>query len=152
MDEVRKFVETEHAGRKPRVEPLPEIKTHETFTYAAMDGPDPFSLVNLRPAGVNPVAAGGNGPQPDMNRHKEALEEYPLDSLKMVGTLSRRSQVWAIIQAPDGTVHRTQLGKHMGHNFGMITKISEEKIELVELIQGPAGNWIERASSIAIEE
>ena len=148
MGDLRQFVKNAHADRKPRVEPLPEIQTHETFAYASEDGTDPFASYNLKPTGTAAVS----GPRPDLNRRKDPLEEYPLDSLKMVGTLSRGTDVWVVIQAADGTVHRAMVGDHMGQNFGMITKITEEKVELVELIQGPTGQWIERDGSIAIEE
>ena len=87
-----------------------------------------------------------------MNRRKEALEDFPLDALKMVGTLSRGKQVWAVVQAPDGSVHRVQKGNFAGQNFGKIKSVSEEKIDLVELIQGALGEWIEREASLSIQE
>lgn len=149
MNDLREFVANAHADRKPNVEALPEMKPYEAFQYTAVNLPDPFSAANLRP-----LAATGNtgGPRPDMNRRKEALEDYPLDALKMVGTLSRQKRYWAIIQAPDGTVHRAQIGNFMGQNFGKVIKISDEKVELVELIAGGAGEWIEREASLAIVE
>jgi type IV pilus assembly protein PilP len=151
LDEVRSFVQTAHADKKPRVEPLPELKVQETFLYNPADLADPFSAVNLRPQGIA-GKAGGGGPRPDPNRRKEPLEDYPLDSLKMVGTLQRGKQYWAVIQAPDGTVQRVKSGDHMGQNFGMITKITDEKIEVIELIQGSLGDWVEREASLALSE
>ena len=148
LNDVREFVSTAHADRKPKVEPLPEIKTQESFAYGANSLPDPFAAFNLKPQGPR----SASGPRPDPNRRKEPLEEYPLDSLKMVGTLSRGKQSWAVVQAPDGTVHRTKVGDHMGQNFGMVTKISEEKVDLVELIQGPLGDWVEREANLALSE
>jgi type IV pilus assembly protein PilP len=87
-----------------------------------------------------------------MNRRKEPLEDFPLDALKMVGTLSRGKQSWAVIQAPDGTVHRVQKGNYLGQNFGRIKRVSEEKVDLVELVQGAMGEWVEREASLAIQE
>lgn len=147
-DDLRRFVETAHAGKQPRIEPLPEIKTHEQFAYSAGSLGDPFVARNLRTQG----SPGGGGPRPDMNRRREALEEFPLDALKMVGTLQRGKQHWAVIQAPDGTVHRATVGNHVGQNFGAITRITEDKISLIELVQGPLGDWIERESSLALAE
>lgn len=147
LDDLRTFVENAHKDRKPRIEPLPEVKTYESFAYAAMEGVDPFAQFNLKPRGT----ATAGGPSPDLHRRKEPLEDYPLDSLKMVGTLSKGSENWAIIQAPDGTVHRAQTGNHMGQNFGKVLRIREEKVELVELVQDPLGEWIERKASISIE-
>ncbi len=145
--DLQRWVKDQRKGRKPRVEPLPEIKTHESFIYTADNLTDPFAAFNLKPQGGNK-----GGPQPDMNRRKEPLEDYPLDSLRMVGTLSRGNQSWAVIQAPDGAVYRAKVGDHMGQNFGMVTKITEERINLVELIQNPLGDWIERQANIAIVE
>ena len=149
MDDLRQFVATAAAGRTPKVEPLPEIKTQEPFAYAAAKLVDPFAAFNLKAQGAH---AAGSGPRPDMNRRREPLEEFPLDALKMVGTLERGKQAWAVIQAPDGTVHRATVGNHIGQNFGTIMRISEEKIELVELVQGTLGDWVEREASVALAE
>jgi len=147
MDDLRDWVIKERKGRKPRVEPLPEIRTQESFVYEADTLADPFAPFNLKPQGG---AAGG--PSPDINRRKEPLEDYPLDALRMVGTLSRGNQSWAIIQAPDGIVYRVKNGDHMGQNFGMVTDITEENVKLVELIQNPLSDWIEREAKLAILE
>lgn len=146
MDDLRDWVAKQRKGRKPRVEPLPEIKTHESFLYTADNLPDPFAPFNLKPQGT------GGGVGPPVPRRKDPLEEYPLDSLKMVGTLSRGNQAWAVIQAPDASVYRVKVGEHMGENFGMVTKITEEKVDLVELIQNPLGDWIEREANLAISQ
>lgn len=148
LDDLRTFVQNAHADRKPKVEPIPEIKPYEAFEYSATQLTDPFSVANLKPLNT-PIASG---PRPDMNRRKEPLEDYPLDALKMVGTLSRQKQQWAIVQAPDGTVHRAQVGNFMGQNFGKVTKIADEKIDLLELIPGSSGEWVERQASLAIVE
>ena len=149
LDDLRDFVKNAHADRKPKIEPLPEIKPYEAYAYAASDLADPFSSANLRPLSAQ---RGGGGPRPDMNRRKEPLEDFPLDALKMVGTLSRGKQSWAVIQAPDGTVHRVQKGNYLGQNFGRIKRVSEEKVDLVELVQGAMGEWVEREASLAIQE
>jgi type IV pilus assembly protein PilP len=145
--DLQQWVKNERNSRKPRVEPLPEIKTHESFIYTATDLTDPFAPFNLKPQGV---ATGG--PRPDPNRRREPLEEYPLDSLKMVGTLTRANQSWAVVQAPDGAVHRAKIGDHMGQNFGRVKKITDNRVDLVELIQNPLGEWIEREANLALVE
>jgi type IV pilus assembly protein PilP len=149
MDDLRDFVKTAHADRKPKVEPLPEIKPYEAFAYAAADLSNPFSPANLKPQSLQ---AKAGGPRPDMNRRKEPLEDFPMDALKMVGTLSKGKQSWGIIQAPDGTVHRIQRGNYMGQNFGRVTRINDDKVDVVELHQGPLGDWQEREASLAIQE
>lgn len=149
MDDLREFTANAHKGKTAKVDPLPEIKTTEPFVYSAAKLADPFSAVNLKPASTK---AAGGGPRPDMNRRREPLEEYPLDALKMVGTLARGKQAWVVIQAPDGTVHRASVGNHLGQNFGTITRITDDKISLIELVQGPVGDWVEREASVTLAE
>jgi type IV pilus assembly protein PilP len=152
LEEVRAFVRDAHSDKKPKVEPLPEIKTQEVFAYAASNLVDPFASFNLRPSTAKAGGAPGAGGGPDPNRRKEPLEDFPLDALKMVGTLARGKQAWAIIQAPDGSVHRAKTGDHLGQNSGLVTKVTEEKIDLIELIQGPLGDWVEREASLTLLE
>ena len=149
LEDLRDFVKNAHADRKPKIEPLPEIKPYEAFAYAASDLTNPFSPANLRPQSIQ---AKSGGPRPDMNRRKEPLEDFPLDALKMVGTLSKGKQSWGIIQTADGAVYRVQKGNHLGQNFGRITRVTDEKIDLIELIQGAMGEWVEREANIAIQE
>ena len=150
LNDLRERINNAHADRKPRVEPLPEIKTQESFVYSAANLADPFASFNLKPSAGS--GAGGAAAGPDPNRRKEPLEEYPLDSLKMVGTITRGRQSFAIIQAPDGTVQRVKTGDHMGQNSGLVTKVTDEKIDLIELVQGPLGDWIEREASLTLLE
>ncbi len=150
LDDLRERIKNTHADKKPRVEPMPEIKTQESFAYSAANLPDPFAPINLNPHGAKGKGGGAGGPDP--NRRKEPLEDYPLDALKMVGTLTRGNQSWAVIQAPDGTVHRVKKGDHLGQNSGLITKVTEEKVDLIELIQGSLGDWIEREANLSLLE
>lgn len=146
MDDLHRFVENAHKDRKPRVDPLPRIKPHETFTYTASKLTDPFAPGNLGQS--QPVRALGTAP--DLARRKEPLEQYPLDSLRMVGTLSQGETSWAVIKAPDGTIHRAQRGNYLGQNFGKIEKITSNKLFIMELIPGNNQSWTERETNIAI--
>jgi type IV pilus assembly protein PilP len=149
---LRERVKNAHADKKPRVEPLPEIKTQESFAYSATNLVDPFASFNLKPSMGKAGGGSGDASGPDPNRRKEPLEDYPLDSLKMVGTITRGKQSFAIIQAPDGTVQRVKKGDHMGQNSGLVTKVTDEKIDLIELVQGPLGDWVEREAGLALLE
>lgn len=149
MDDLREFTANAHKGKTAKVEPLPEIKTTEPFSYTAAKLNDPFAATNLKPLANK---SAGNGPRPDMNRRREPLEDYPLDALKMVGTLGRGKQAWVVVQAPDGTVHRASVGNHMGQNFGTITRITEDKVSLIELVQSAVGDWVEREASVTLAE
>lgn len=148
MDDLQRFVENAHKDRKPRVEPLPRVRPHDTFAYTASQLTDPFSAGNLDRS----PPATGSGNAPDITRRKEPLEQYPLDSLRMVGTLSRGETSWAVIRAPDGTIHRAREGNYLGQNYGRVIEVTDSKLYITELIPGGNDNWIERESNIAIVE
>ena len=131
-----------------RVDPLPQVKPYEPITYNAFELPDPFKPRKIEPE----KNAGGGGLAPDTTRRKEPLEAYPLESLKMVGTLERGNQRWALIKTPDNSLYRVRRGNYMGQNFGVIAMISESSITLKELIQDTTGSWSERTSNLQLLE
>jgi len=151
FDDLREFTANAHKGRQPRVDPLPTFKPQEAFAYSASDLTDPFSQANLRPLKARSSTARG-GQAPDTNRRREPLESYPLDSLAMVGTLTRDKHTWAIVRAPDGTVHHVQVGNYAGENFGKIYSITESKVQITEKVQGSNNDWIEREASLSITD
>lgn len=154
LSDLREFTKNTHKDRKPRVDPIPEVKVFEKFAYTAYKLPDPFSKENLRRTGISAKSDSSGGPQPDLTRPKEALEEYPLDALSMVGTLQRGKTIWGVISvvSASGEMHRVTLGNHMGRNYGMITEITEDRIIMVELVRSSLGDWIEREAMIKIRE
>jgi len=151
LDDLREYVKKEHADRKPRVEPLPEIKIPPTFTYSVQDKADPFASGNLSPKSAQNKAKKSL-PLYLATRRKGPLEAYPLDALKMVGTLQRKKEVWVVIQAPDGSMHRAKQGDFLGKNYGMITQITDDKVSLMEKIQNAVGDWVDRQAAISITE
>jgi type IV pilus assembly protein PilP len=147
FEDLNRFVEESKRGLRGRVEPLPEIKQFEAFAYDAFDLPDPFRP-RLR---ETPGGAPGGGPAPDPDRRKETLEAFPLESLKMVGTLERKRVRYALIRTPDNNLFKAKVGNYMGQNFGIITAISETALTLKEVIQDPAsGGWNERSASLQL--
>jgi len=134
-----------------RIAPLPEFEMYETFTYDVEDLRDPFKPKQEATLKAEDKPKG-EGPRPDANRHKEALEAFPLDSLTFIGLLTKEDTTWGIIKAPDGLVHRVQIGNHIGQNFGEIVAISESEIQLVELAPDGNGGWYKREAAIAIQE
>lgn len=150
--DLEQFVQQAKATKKSKIAPLPEIKPHETFRYEASHLRHPFEpFVIQRPTPVGVTTAAGNGPRPIENRPREALEAFPLDTLRMVGTLDQE-QTWALIKANDGTIHRVKAGNYMGQNHGKILRITETNIELMEIVPDGLGNWTERAASLALSE
>jgi type IV pilus assembly protein PilP len=147
FSDLKEFVDQSSQGLRGRVDPLPQVKAYEPMSYNAFDLPDPF-----RPRKVETGKGAGSGPSPDLNRRKEALEAYPLESLKMVGTLERANQRWALIKTPDTNLYRVRRGNYLGQNFGVIAMITESSIQLKELIQDTTGSWSERTSNLQLLE
>jgi type IV pilus assembly protein PilP len=129
----------------PPLDPLPVMQQFETFEYAAQGLRDPFSNAFTD-------QSGGSGPRPDPNRPKQTLEQFPLDSLDMVGTLGRGAGLVALVMAPDKVTYRVRPGVYLGQNDGRVTGIHEDRIEIVELVPDGAGGWLERPASIALED
>jgi type IV pilus assembly protein PilP len=147
MDELKTFVRESEKGLPRRIEPLPAVKPFEPFTYEGFDLPDPFQPRKLAP----PKEGAGGGIAPDLNRRKEPLEAFPLEQLKMVGTLSQGGEVYALVRA-DKTLYRVKKGNYMGQNFGLITQVTETEIKLKEIVQDSAGDWAERQSVLPLLE
>ncbi|MCH8262132.1 MAG: pilus assembly protein PilP [Proteobacteria bacterium] len=141
-----------------RIEPIPEIKPYEAYAYqsGAQDARDPFRLFFQRDeeALVEEQDSGLTKEMEDELRHrnKEELEQFELDSLRMVGTMENEDFQWGIILDPDGAVHRIRVGNYMGRNTGKILNVFEDRIEVREIIRNSQGRWEERQAAIALVE
>jgi len=152
VDDLRKYA-SEVKKRKPgAIEPLPEIKAYETFVYNTEGLRNPFQKLAESEAAVETGESTGQGPGPDLDREKENLEAYPLDTLRMVGTLSLKGTLWGLVRAGDGVIHRVIPGNYMGQNYGKIVSLGEGLIELDEFTTTGRGRWLERKASLAIIE
>ncbi len=145
--DLRQFVSDTIAQKKGRIPPLPEPQTFEVYAYDEESLRDPFLPAKAVEAGKT-----GEGPRPDTTREKDVLEEFALGSLKMMGSLEKNGKRWALLRAPDGTLHRTTRGRHMGQNNGKIIKITESELELKEIVPDGLGGWIERLSTLSASE
>jgi type IV pilus assembly protein PilP len=145
-DELTRFIEDTKKEPGGRVEPLPEIKPYETFVYAASDLRSPF-LPSSPGSG-----AGLAGVRPDQKRNREFLEQYSLDTLKMVGTLRLGGSIYGLVQTKDGLVHRVTTGNHIGQAEGKITEISPSKISVIEIVPDSLGGYMERPAALALNE
>lgn len=137
-----------------RIAELPPVEPYEVYAYASSDARDPFEpFFKEKKATEKPPKEGtGNGIHPNFDRNKEELENYALDSLRMLGTLELNDELWGIIRSPDGTIHRVQTGNYMGHNHGKIVAINEDSIELNEIVEDGRGGWQERQAALALVE
>jgi len=136
---------------KGKVDPLPQIKPYTPTTYSSVDFVDPFSAMKIREA---PRGGGGDGDKLyaiQQARPKEPLESFAIETLKMVGTLEQKGEVFGLVRA-DQALYRVKVGNYIGQNFGVVTKIAEDQIVLKELIQDGAGDWSERITTMSLQE
>ncbi len=151
MTELQAKIEKVKAQPPGEIEPIPEIRNYHAYEYPGHDR-DPFDP-EIMAAAISPTfAQPKNSIKIDTNRVKEYLESFPLDSLKMVGTLTRKGQLTGLIQTPDGTIQRVTIGNYAGQNYGKITKITESEIGLIEIVPDGFGGYMERPATIALSE
>ena len=140
-DDLQSFItEVKHEGGG-RVEPLPEVKPYQAFIYAASSLRSPF---------VPSAPSGGSGLRPDTKRNREFLEQFPLDTLKMVGTVNLAGKSYGLIETRDGLVNRVVPGNYIGQSDGRITEITPSKIYIREIVPDGTGGYIERPAAIAL--
>ena len=148
-DDLRQYIDEIKARPGGRIEPLPEIKPAPSFVYEPGTRRSPFVPdTPQRRVSNDPNAVDG----PDQDRPREFLEQFPLDTLTMVGTLADRRASFGLVQTSDGLVHRVSVGNHMGQNYGRITAISDSEIQLVEIIPDGLGGYLERPAAIALAD
>jgi len=145
-DDLDKFMATAANNMGKNVEPLPEVLPYSPLQYNA-DGTlsDPFK--------ARKAASKTGALQPNTNRPKEALEAYPLESLKYVGSMSKNKLTYALIKTPDNTIQQIKRGNYIGPNYGLVTQINESDIVIKEIIQDDmTGDWVEHNASINLQE
>ena len=146
-NDLELFVQNSGNGLRGQVVPVPEVQPYSHFPYTAFEIPNPFKPRQ------NKLAKGqGGGLQPDFSRRKEPLEKFSLESLKMVGSLEQDERSFALIKAPDSSLHRVKQGGYLGQNFGLISDISESEVNLKEIVQDSTGDWSERISTLMLED
>ena len=145
-DELRQWMAESTKDLRGRIPPLPEAKSYEPLPYDAGGLVDPFKTSKL---GLD-HRKGGGGRQPDMDRAREPLESFPLESIKYVGVMFRKNMAHAIIQA-DASLYQVRTGNYMGQNFGVVIRITEDVVLLKELVQDAAGDWVERESTLQLQ-
>lgn len=150
MQDLRQFVKKVKARKPGRIEPLPEIKQIETFVYVPGDRRNPF--MPTQAAEPEEMVADDDGLAPNQNRRKEELERFPLDSIRMVGTVDLNDTVWGLVKTRDKTIYRIKVGNYMGMNHGQVTSVTEDKIELTEIVPKKPRGFMERQASVSLSE
>ena len=155
LGDLQGFVQKIRAKPPGRIEPIPEFQPYQNFEYTSHDLRDPFKLVDFRRPAENPdeINQLADGLRPDIDRVREPLEDFPLDTLRLKGTIDDKDGIkWGLIFAPDNTIHRVIEGNYMGQNHGRIISVSDQTIDLTEIVPDGLGNYIERSSAVALIE
>jgi type IV pilus assembly protein PilP len=150
-EDLNSYVARIKAQQKSDIPPIPVMKPYQSFEYAAAELKDPFvpTVIDMQEPEPEPIA--DNGIRPDSNRRREALESFELAELQFVGTLEQEN-IWALVRAPDGVIHRVQTGNYIGRNHGKITSISEAQMKLKEIVPNGRGGFIDRDTSVSAVE
>lgn len=144
MADLDAYIADVHARPGGRIDPLPEIRIYETFRYDPGGARSPF--VADTPAATSAVG----GLRPDAERRREHLENFPLDTLSMVGTVTQGGRLYGLVQTTDKLIHRVLTGNYLGQNDGRIVSITSSEIQLLEIIPDGLGGYTERAASISL--
>lgn len=143
--ELANFIDQTKREQPTGVKPLPEVKPYENFAYAAQSLRSPFAPGG---SGTSSVA----GLRPDSRRNREVLEQFALDTLKMVGTLQMGGKNYGLVQSRDGLVHRVLPGSYMGQNDGRVVEVSASKIKVTEIVPDGLGGYVERPAELALND
>lgn len=149
FQDLRDFVKNAGADMRGKVDPPPDMKPYEPFTYDNDTGlPDPF-----KPHKVTAKNQGRGGMnQPNLDRPKEELEDYPLESLKMVGYLYQKGVGHGLIKSAEGKIYRVRVGNYIGLNYGQVVSITETEMKIKEMVQDSVGDWTERENTLQLIE
>ncbi|HYD94277.1 MAG TPA: pilus assembly protein PilP [Noviherbaspirillum sp.] len=151
VQEIKQWMDDVQRQTPVSIQKLAEPKKFVPFTYSGKEELDPYNPAKLSAALAKMQANSGNGIKPDLERRKEPLESYPLDSIKMVGTLEKPGLSYALLQV-DKAVFQAKVGNYVGQNFGMITRITDTEVELTEIVRDAAGEWTERKAKLELQE
>jgi type IV pilus assembly protein PilP len=146
-EDLARFIDDTKKEPGGRVEPLPEVKPYETFAYSAAELRSPFL-----PSSPGAGAGTAGGLRPDAKRNREFLEQFSLDTLKMVGTLRLGGRMYGLVKTKDGLVHRVSIGNYLGQADGKITDVTPAKITLIEIVPDGLGGYMERPAGLALNE
>lgn len=148
--EVRDWMTQVQHDTRPSVKPLPEPKDFIPYAYGAKDQVDPFSPNKLLTELAKSAEASNNPNKPDLQRPRELLETFPLDTMRMVGTMEKGGTSYALIQI-DRSLYQIKPGQRIGQNFGIVTRVGDDAVNIREVVQDAAGEWTERMAKLELQ-
>lgn len=153
QDDIRAWMLSERNSIKPSVQPIPEPTKFNPEPYSAANGMQPFSTEKLEG-----MLRGAAGPatssaliEPELNRRREPLEAFPLDTMSLVGSLDRNGSLVALVKV-GGLLYQVKPGNYLGLNYGRVTRITETEVVLREIVQDSTGEWTERPAALQLVE
>jgi len=147
VSDLQQHIEQVKAKKPPPIPPLPEVKQYDTYVYDETTLRDPFQASVARK-----VVRSNNNLRPNLKRQREVLEQFPLDTLSMVGSLEQGGERWALIRAQDGTLYRTKKGRYIGQDYGEIIRVTDSEIVLQETVPDGLGGWVRRQATLSVSE
>ncbi|QJD99652.1 pilus assembly protein PilP [Massilia forsythiae] len=150
VQEVREWMTQVQRDTHPKVKPLPEPKDFIPYAYGAKEAVDPFSQNKLLGELAKAAAASTNPNQPDTRRPRELLETFPLDTMRMVGTMQKGGAGYALVQI-DRALYQVRAGQRIGQNFGVVTRVTDDAVNIREVVQDAAGEWTERMAKLELQ-
>ena len=151
QDELQSWMDQQRQQAQPSVQPLTEPQKFHPQAYAGMDSEEPFSPNKLTSALKNEATQPNSAVSAELSRRKEPLEAFPLDAMSMVGSVNRKGAPYALLKVDD-LLYQVKVGDYLGQNYGKILKITETEITLREIVQDAAGEWIERPTTLQLQE
>jgi type IV pilus assembly protein PilP len=148
--EVRDWMEQVKRDTRPAVKPLPEPKDFLPYAYGAKDAVDPFDPNKLLGELARAAATSNNPNQPDLQRQRELLETFPLDTMQMVGMMEKGGTRFALLQV-ERSLYQVKAGQRIGQNFGVVTRVSEDAVDIREVVQDAAGEWTQRVTKLELQ-
>jgi type IV pilus assembly protein PilP len=148
VEQVQQWMAEVRSNAHVAVPKLSPPKTFVPFAYAEQSAVDPFSNSKLL---TELAKVKGNGLRPDTDRRKEVLENYPLDTITMVGSIQKGGVSYAVLRI-EQAVYQVRAGQYLGQNFGLVTSVGDEVVNIREIVQDATGDWVERMSKLELQE
>ena len=153
MRDLEDYVEQVKSREPPGIDPIPEVRPYQSYRYQANNLRNPFDASIFQAKIIENIGKRPNSAvSPDPNRTPEFLENFPLDTLRMVGTMEQRGSLWALIQTPEKTIQRIAAGNYLGQNNGKVLDVSDAGLKIEEIIPDGFGGWRKRDGTIALSE
>lgn len=152
-EELQVWMQAERNAIRPQVTPIPEPGKFEPEVYRSERMVEPFSAEKMASASGSLGATVINSKllEPELNRRKQPLEAYPLDTMRMVGSLTRDGRLVALVKV-DNLLYQVRTGSYLGQNYGLVKEITETDVTLREIVQDPSGEWTERPAALQLQE